>query len=62
VEPTLAWNHSTYFAMSIEQAYRFNNRKKPMDDSARFYDLLSRVAGRRVTYRELTGKLHEEAF
>jgi hypothetical protein len=48
--------------MSIEQAYRFNNRKKPMDDSARFYDLLSRVAGRRVTYRELTGKLHEEAF
>ncbi len=38
-----------------EQAYRFNNRKKPMDDSARFYDLLSRVAGRRVTYSELTG-------
>jgi transposase-like protein len=45
-----------------EQAYRFNNRKKPMDDSARFYDLLSRVAGRRVTYSELTGKLCEEAF
>jgi transposase-like protein len=45
-----------------EQAYRFNNRKKPMTDSARFYDLLSRVAGRRVTYSELTGKLCEEAF
>jgi transposase-like protein len=38
-----------------EQAYRFNNRKKPMDDSARFYDLLSRVSGRRLTYSELTG-------
>ncbi len=38
-----------------EQAYRFNNRKEPMDDSARFYDLLSRVAGRRITYSELTG-------
>jgi len=38
-----------------EQAYRFNNRKKPMDDSARFYDLLSRVSGKRLTYTELTG-------
>jgi len=42
-----------------EQAYRFNNRKQPMDDSARFYDLLSRVAGRRVTYAALTGKTAE---
>jgi transposase-like protein len=42
-----------------EQAYRFNNRKKPMDDSGRFYDLLSRVAGRRVTYAALTGKTAE---
>jgi len=32
-----------------EQAYGFKDRKKPMNDSARFYDLLSRVAGRRVT-------------
>jgi transposase-like protein len=38
-----------------EQAYRYNNRKEPMDDSARFYDLLSRIAGKRVTYSELTG-------
>lgn len=38
-----------------EQAYRFNNRKKPLDDSARFYDLLSRVSGKRLTYSELTG-------
>ena len=40
-----------------EQAFRFNNRKQPMDDSARFYSLLSQIAGRRLTYSELTGKL-----
>ncbi len=39
-----------------EQTFRFNNRKQPMDDSARFYSLLSQVAGRRLTYAELTGK------
>jgi transposase-like protein len=44
-----------------EQAYRFNNRKEPMDDSARFYDLLSRVGGRRLTYAALTGKLEAGA-
>ena len=45
-----------------EQAYRFNNRKKPMDDSSRFYDLLLRVAGRRVTYAALTGKVDARPF
>jgi transposase-like protein len=39
-----------------EQTFRFNNRKEPMDDSARFYSLLSQVAGHRLTYAELTGK------
>jgi len=39
-----------------EQTFRFNNRKEPMDDSARFYSLLSQIAGRRLTYSELTGK------
>src|SRR5438874_11814390 len=38
-----------------DQAYRFNNRKKPMDDSARYYDLLSRLSGKRITYSEVTG-------
>ena len=45
-----------------EQVFRFNNRKKPMDDGARFNAVLSRVAGRRLMFKELTGKLHEEAF
>ena len=40
-----------------EQSFRFNNRKEPMDDSARFYSVLSQVAGRRLTYAELTGKV-----
>jgi transposase-like protein len=40
-----------------EQAYRFNNRKKPTDDSARFYGLLSQIVGRRLTYAKLTGKV-----
>ncbi len=38
-----------------EQTFRFNNHKTPMDDSARFYRLLSQVAGKRLTYAELTG-------
>jgi transposase-like protein len=37
-----------------EQALRFNTRKST--DSARFTDLLTRVTGRRLTYRGLTGE------
>ena len=43
-----------------EQAFRFNNRgskEQPVHDGQRFDMLLSRVAGRRVTYKELTGKV-----
>ena len=43
-----------------EQAFRFNNRgskEKPVNDGQRFDTLLSQVAGRRVTYNELTGKV-----
>jgi transposase-like protein len=45
-----------------EQAFRYNNRKEPMDDSARFEKLLSMVGGKRVQYKELTGKTAEAAF
>ncbi|HUP02368.1 MAG TPA: IS1595 family transposase [Bryobacteraceae bacterium] len=38
-----------------EQAFRFNNRK-PMDDSDRFSYLVRKIAGKRLTYAELTGK------
>lgn len=46
-----------------EQAFRFNNRKKPMNDYERFEKVLSQIAGKRLTYAELTGKVGEtEAF
>ncbi|HWZ46337.1 MAG TPA: IS1595 family transposase [Candidatus Saccharimonadales bacterium] len=43
-----------------EQSFRFNNRghrKFPIHDGQRFDKVLSNVAGRRVTYKELTGKV-----
>jgi transposase-like protein len=42
-----------------EQAFRFNNRstkKNPLTDADRFALVMSQVAGRRLTYAELTGK------
>jgi len=42
-----------------EQAYRYNKRN--LTDEERVEILLSRIAGRRVTYKELTGKKSPEA-
>jgi transposase-like protein len=39
-----------------EQALRYNLRKKPMDDLARFEHVASQVLGKRLTYAEVTGK------
>jgi transposase-like protein len=42
-----------------EQVFRFNNRAtkdNPLNDSDRFAFLMSQVAGKRLTYAELTGK------
>lgn len=43
-----------------EQVFRYNNRKddngNPISDSERFEIALSQIAGRRLTYSELTGK------
>jgi hypothetical protein len=44
-----------------EQVFRYNNRKN-MNDSARFKKLLSQVAGKRLTYAEVTGQVLETAF
>jgi transposase-like protein len=48
-----------------EQAFRFNNRKdengKKLDDSARFELALSQIAGKRLTFAEVTGKVGESA-
>jgi transposase-like protein len=40
-----------------EQVFRYNNRKKPMDDFARFQHVASHVIGKRLTYAEVTGKV-----
>jgi transposase-like protein len=49
-----------------EQIFRFNNRhtkENPLNDSDRFVAALAQVAGRRLTFKELTGKLgSQETF
>ena len=48
-----------------EQVFRFNNRatkRNPLTDADRFLLLLSQIAGKRLTYAELTGKVGETAF
>lgn len=40
-----------------EQALRYNLRKKPMNDSARFEHVASHILAKRLTYSELTGKV-----
>ena len=48
-----------------EQAFRFNNRAtkdNPVDDHDRFLAVLSQIAGKRLTYAELTGKAGETSI
>lgn len=45
-----------------EQCFRFNNRAtkdNPLNDSDRFYMAMSQVSGKRLTYKEVTGKVEE---
>jgi transposase-like protein len=47
-----------------EQVYRFNNRgdkENPVNDGDRFQQALSQVAGKRLTFAEVTGKVGESA-
>jgi transposase-like protein len=48
-----------------EQVYRYNNRAtkdNPLNDADRFALAVSQIAGRRLTYAELTGKVGETTF
>jgi transposase-like protein len=48
-----------------EQVFRYNNRATkecPMTDADRFIVALSQIAGKRLTYAELTGKVGETAL
>jgi hypothetical protein len=47
-----------------EQAFRYNNRAtkdNPLNDADRFALAVSQIAGRRLTYAEMTGKVGETA-
>jgi transposase-like protein len=44
-----------------EQSFRYNNRKG-MNDADRFSAVLYQVAGKRLTYAEVTGKVGQTAF
>jgi transposase-like protein len=60
--------HGTYIAVEPfhlgryidEQAFRYNNRKD-MNDGERFTAVLGQIAGKRLTYKELTRKDQEAA-
>ena len=41
-----------------EQAFRYNNRNE-MNDADRFGLAVSQIAGKRLTYAEVTGKVGE---
>ena len=43
-----------------EQAFRYNNRQE-MNDSQRFDLVVSQIFGKRLTFKELTGKTGEAA-
>jgi transposase-like protein len=48
-----------------EQAFRYNNRAtkdNPLDDGDRFAFLVTQILGRRLTYKELTGKADARPF
>ena len=48
-----------------EQVFRYNNRAtpdNPLNDADRFALVVSQIVGRRVTYRELTGKENARQF
>jgi len=48
-----------------EQAFRYNNRAtkdNPLNDADRFALAVSQIVGRRITYRELTGKVDARQF
>lgn len=45
-----------------EQVFRYNNRAtkdNPLNDADRFLLAVSRISGKRLTYKELTGKVGE---
>jgi len=48
------WHLTSYLD---EEAFRFNERRDPNGDAGRFHKVLGSVAGKRITYAELTGQV-----
>ena len=62
---TLASSRFILFRYLDEQTFRYNNRAtkdNPLNDADRFMLALSQIAGKRLTYAEVTGKVGETAF
>ncbi len=58
-EPTLLWNLFIFHATLTNKFSAYNNRKegdRTLTDADRFAAVMSKSAGRRLTYCDLTGK------
>jgi hypothetical protein len=54
--------YGRFWVITKEQCFRFNNRAtkdNPLNDSDRFYMAMSQASGKRLTYKEVTGKVEE---
>lgn len=49
------------FRYADEQAFRFNERQHPEGDLGRFRKAAKGVVGKRLTYKQLTGKVEADA-
>ena len=59
MEPTLASNRFISFRYLDEQMFRYNNRatkEQFIGDGDRFEMVMSQIIGKRLTYKEVTGK------
>src|SRR5439155_8385836 len=50
--------HGTYVSVEPFHLFRYNTCKD-LDDSGRFEQAMNAVAGKRLTYKEVSGKLHD---
>lgn len=63
---TLPWEPFHLHRYVDEQVFRYNHRKddngNKLSDYERFEKALSQIAGKRLTFAEVTGKVGETAF
>jgi hypothetical protein len=62
--------HGTYISVEPfhlfryidEQSFRYNNRHDENGDAGRFDTLVRNIVGKRLTYKELTGKVGKQSL